>query len=47
MVIMEYCDTFDRQNVLQRWDIQLEYGLDQGNPPPSAELQSNLQKVKK
>ena len=47
MVIKEYCDIFDRQNVLQRRDIQLEYGLDQGNPPSSAELQSNLQKVKK
>ena len=47
MMIMEHCDIFDRQTVLQRRNIQLEYGLDQGNPPPSAELQSNLQKVKK
>ena len=47
MMIMKHCDIFDHQNVLQRRNIQLEYGLDQGNPPTSAELQSNLQKVKK
>ena len=46
MMIMKHCDIFDHQNVLQRRNIQLEYGLDQGNPPTSAELQINLQKVK-
>ena len=40
MMIMENCDTFDRQYIWQRRNIEIEYGWDQGNSLSSAVLQA-------